>query len=328
MKSLFYCIALAVLVSACVNKAESQSSPFEGSSEVSPFREETLRRLGVKSSDPSHVLINGAVVQPGSGWDHVVSIRTGSAGCTATVVGKRVIITAAHCAGNGQTSVFSIKGVQYQCAMSRSPLYPGKDHDIAVGKCSSDIAGDIATIGGKVEKGKKLTLLGYGCISPGGGGGNDGTLRIGDATVVSFSGFDAVSTSGAALCYGDSGGPGFLQAETVKLAKLGVPVVLATINSKGNIRDTNYTTRLDTAESQSFLKDWATQNAVAICGINVTCGPGPGPGPGDSTKIVEENVAKGIKVTVEVSEAWSKANSVDLAKNAIIWIVKHLAGEQ
>lgn len=212
--------------------------------------------------DKEEVLINGDIVEPGKGWDHVIKIQTGSAGCSATIVGPEVIITAAHCANNGSTSTFTYNGKKYSAKMTRSPLYPRKDHDICVGKLEEPIKSDYATIGGENVKGKTLTILGYGCTKPG-GGGNDGKLRKGDATIIGFSQFDAVSTNGSALCYGDSGGPEFLLEKGLYL--------LSAINSKGNIKTTNYGARLDLKESQDFLKDYAAKNKVDICGINKVC---------------------------------------------------------
>jgi len=213
-------------------------------------------------SSKEKVLINGEVVPEGKGWDHVVRIQTGNSGCSATVVGPEVIITAAHCASNGATSTFTYKGKKYSAKMTRSPLYPNKDHDICVGKLTEPIKSDMATIGGQNVKGKTLTILGYGCTKPGGSGFDD-KLRKGDATIVGFSQYDAVSSNGSALCYGDSGGPEFLLEGGVYL--------LSAINSKGNIKTTNYGARLDLKESVDFLKDYASKNKVDICGINKAC---------------------------------------------------------
>src|ERR1017187_7167549 len=94
---------------------------------------------------------------------------------------------------------------------------------------------DVLRVGDKIE------LFGFGCVNPGGSGW-DGRLRHGFAEVTGFTGFDAVSEHGSALCYGDSGGPAFMNGE------------LVSINSKGDISSTNYTARLDTEESQSFIK--------------------------------------------------------------------------
>lgn len=231
----------------------------------------------------------------------IVNIRTGNAGCTATVIGKRVIITAAHCAGNGATSTFKINGESYSAKMTRSSLYPGKDHDICLGVSPKDIQVEPSSVVNRAQvlaKGDKITFFGYGCTRPGGSGGSDGKLRKGDATVTGFSGYDVVSSNGSALCYGDSGGPGY------KLVDSGRPMVIVSINSKGNIKDTNYTARLDSAESQAFLKSFASSNAVDICGVTKDCGkvtpPPPPPPPQDRLIAVKNQVAE-VVVTLKPS---------------------------
>ncbi len=217
-------------------------------------------------------IINGKEVEPGT-YKEVVNIRTGSSGCTATIIGPRVILTAAHCAKGGESSEFTVEGIKYSAKITQSSQYSSKDHDIALGVTANEIKGiEYATVINKVDVAKAgigINLLGFGCTQPGGGGGNDGKLRIGSTAIVNFSGFDMVSrmSNGAALCYGDSGGPAFL-VENGKNILLGV-------NSKGNIYDTNYNTRLDIKESQDFFQSFISSNNVEICGINKDCSKNP-----------------------------------------------------
>jgi hypothetical protein len=242
-------------------------------------------------------LINGTPVTPGT-WKEVVRITSNGSGCTATIVGPRVILTAAHCASNGAIARFAFGGKTYQATIRRSPIYPRRDHDIAVGVVNEDIVGaSPMRVGGKAALRQEITLLGYGCTRSPGRGGNDGVLRIGKSAVVGFSNFDMVSRTpgGAALCFGDSGGPAFLTGDS--------GTVLLGINSKGNIRDTNYNARLDRQESIDFLKTFS----ATICGINSECGGDPNPA--DPSCVLTANPAA-ARLNEGVSLVLTAQNSV------------------
>jgi hypothetical protein len=241
-------------------------------------------------------LINGEEIDPNSRPD-IVLIRTGNAGCTASVIGPRVVLTASHCGTNRAKSVFSANGKQYEGTFLRSPLYPSKDHDIALIVVTKDVdlgGKPYTTVGGSPQVGDKLTIFGYGCVKPQGGGGNDGKLRRGDATITGHAGYDLVSTNGAALCYGDSGGPDYAVDPKDGVSKQ------VSVNSKGDIAKTNYTARLDVQDSVTFLQDVANANKIDICGITKDCAaavPPPPPSPPAQGSYVIEGRA--LKITVE-----------------------------
>lgn len=232
-------------------------------------------------------IINGNPVKPGE-YTEVVKIKTGNAGCSASLIGPKVLLTAAHCATNGATSEFKVGSESYTAKMARHPQYPVKDVDICLGIVDREVTGikPVSIYDGDVKEGMTIKLFGYGCTQSGGGGGSDGVLREGDTKITGFTGFDIVSKmdGGAALCYGDSGGPVMIM-ETGKYRQ-------AAVNSKGNIKDTNYTTNLVGAEPRQFLVQFAADNKVDICGISKDCSGGPAP-----DKFTLENVA--VKVDVE-----------------------------
>ncbi len=230
------------------------------------FRRGLLLALVVSASAfPANRIIGGLEVAT-SDFPDIVRIKMDGASCSAVLVGPQVILTAAHCAAPGSVATFEMAGKSYTAKLFRSPLYPGKDHDIALGILDKKTRVEPSTIGGKATKGADLELYGYGCTKQGGGGGNDGVLRFGESAILDFQGMDFVAKEekGATLCFGDSGGPAYVENENGDWGVVGVA-------SKGNIMDTGYFARLDTTESQTFLKEFVKANDVEICGVNLEC---------------------------------------------------------
>lgn len=195
----------------------------------------------------------------------VAALKVDSSSCTSTLVGPRVILTASHCVSDKSGKV-EIDGNSYGVRLFRSPLYPKIDHDLAVGILDREVPNvdPLSLMGKDPTKGEKVLLFGFGCTQAGGGGGNDGILREGEASLIDATNLDLV-TEGAAACFGDSGGP-LLAWDLAGLSVVGV-------QSKGNIKDRTWSTRVNSQESVEFLADIAKQEKVVICGINAACDP-------------------------------------------------------
>ncbi len=224
-----------------------------------------------KSNSPQGegpTLIGGREADPKE-WPASVYASMGNAACTATVVGPEVLLIAAHCVDHGGIAKFAIGPNQYSSKCSRSPLYrQGTDHDLALCKIENPVKGipfeNLNQDPDLLKVGNEILLTGYGCIRQGGGGGNDGIYRIGEATITRLPNpYDLTARGKAALCFGDSGGPAFVYLDAEKTKRVQISV-----NSKGDIRTTSYLTSVSTKASVDFLTSWSDANQVRICGVH------------------------------------------------------------
>lgn len=217
-------------------------------------------------------LIGGTPADP-KDWPASVYASMGNARCSATVVGERVLLIASHCVSEGGKASFSVGANKYVGTCNHHPEYTrfliGRNSTADWTLCLIDkpVAGvDYEVLNTnplKPDKGDVLTLTGYGCIQQGGGGGNDGIFRTGQATVTavpSGSNYDIVTKGSAALCFGDSGGAAY-QVN-------GKDRVIVGVNSRGNIKDTSYLPAVASIRAYDWMKDWAAKKGVLICGIH------------------------------------------------------------
>jgi secreted trypsin-like serine protease len=244
----------------------------------------------VWAQDPVPTLIGGTPADPAK-WPYVVWLKMSGSMCTGTVVGDRAVITAAHCVSTGGSANFTIGNKTYRAVFTRHPKYPGEDWDVSIGKTEEKIDVTPVSISGSVAVGDTVHLMGYGCIKQGGGGGNDGILREGDAKVTQIATYDLVTKANVALCYGDSGGPAFFLKDG-NISQVG-------INSKGNISDTSYDTKLWADSVTTFLKNWSTTNSVGICGLTQNCNGVEPPPPPPLKEFTAENSIVKVQTSIK-----------------------------
>ena len=199
-----------------------------------------------------------------------VYASTSNAWCSATVVGERSVLIAAHCAKTGQRIDFTAGPNKYSAICTRAAAYARNDTaDWSLCLADKKITGIpfevVNTDPSLVKVGDTLLLSGYGCTRSNGNGGNDGIYRTGNAKVTavpSGTDNDIVTVGKVALCYGDSGGPAFLETSPGKRVQVG-------INSRGDISKTSYLSSTATQAAVQFLLSWAAQKEQYICGVHV-----------------------------------------------------------
>jgi len=229
------------------------------------------------------VLIGGQAANPAQ-WPASVYASMNNSRCSATVVGPRTLIIAAHCVSNGGSAAFSAGANRYTARCNHHPEYArNATADWAMCLINAPVAGiayeNLLLQSGVVKAAIDVQLTGYGCTNPRGTGGNDGIFRIGIGRVnrlPSGMNYDTVTTGGAALCFGDSGGAAYV------LEANGARRVFA-INSRGDIRTTSYLSSTYTTSYRNFVNSWAQANGQRVCGVHADAqgcrGGGVIPGP-------------------------------------------------
>lgn len=276
--------AYAAALTLCIGVSAKAATKNQGDITLIPLPPKPFGLIGGESADPK---------------DYPASVYAamGNSRCTATVVGPQVLLIAAHCVGNGATAAFSVAGKSYSSTCTHHSDYRvDPTADYALCKITSKVTDVpyevINTDASLIKVGAEITLTGYGCTQPGGGGGNDGTYRTGKAKAISVheGNQDIVTKGGAALCFGDSGGPAFYPTGNKTRVQISV-------NSRGDIRTTSYLSSLTGGKFKPFLADFIAKNTVKICGVdgfNEGCRgatptpPGPSPLPehcADSLKV-------------------------------------------
>lgn len=205
--------------------------------------------------------------------------------CTSSLVGAKVVLTAAHCVADRGQINFEVVGQAYTGVCRRHPAYEAVPRKLSADYALCLVGRPVA--GTRFESvltkptsltGNELLLTGFGCTNADGTGGNDETFRIGEADVKGGPyppDDNHMRVEGdAVVCFGDSGGPAFLLSQTGRKMVSVNSLVENAPNSKRS-----YLASTFTPDAVNFFRTWqadilrATPAAdVKICGLDPTAG--------------------------------------------------------
>jgi len=223
------------------------------------------RHIHFEQLPPEATLIGGEEVSREQ-FPGVFYTSQGSSRCTGTAVASKVIASAAHCMANGGSLTLSYAGKTYRGTCKHHPDYRrNSTADWALCTLTEPLPDPVAEslnqAAERVKVGAQLRLMGYGCVRQGGGGGNDGKLRTGFAPVTRLprdaqKDYDIITKGSVALCFGDSGGPAFVEESGRRW--------VTSVNSRGDIRTTSYLPSWSSSAAQAFLSTFP----VPVCGVH------------------------------------------------------------
>ncbi len=231
-------------------------------------------------------------------WTSVILFSAGERYCSSTVVGARVVLTAAHCITGGERAITAwVKGdtatAQYEMKCEIHPKFDSNPAaDYALCRTDKPLAIDqVARVNGRVEKlskGSVVTLAGYGCRDEAVQNFN-GTLSLGRAAVQTAPEDSTEYTilTGDRACFGDAGGGAFIDTAGGR--------VLVGVLSRIDGMKRSWISPTTAKVFVEWAERWSEVNGAQICGLSkeekLACTPRPGEAP-----IVPESALKNANV--------------------------------
>jgi hypothetical protein len=236
----------------------------------------------LKQNTTEERLGNGTVVDPkdwpASFYATFFTTNGEAASCTATLVGARSLLTAAHCIADGGHVSFRRGNQTYtgDCEQAKPGYQSPESQDWAMCLMSPEVPARYETIDldiGVLRRNDQLLLAGFGCQKIG-SNMTDGKFRTGPAFIEKELGqvagdpdwiatYAAIARGDAFICPGDSGGAVFFEEPNFPRTVVGV-------NSHYDTAGTgvSFLAVLGTLAGIDFLKKWAQRHDQRLCGVH------------------------------------------------------------